>query len=165
MTRLTRRLGGLIKLLALLGFLSYASAAVVTVADILGRRIGLPVEGVVDLVQVFVICGTWMVMPYAFRAGAHVSVDFFIALMPRPLVVLARVAGAVLAAGLLALMLHYGYATLELRMMFGDRSQQLGIPIVWYWVPLLCGLAISVLAVLLALAESFRQDAHKELRR
>lgn len=48
-------------------------------------------------------------------------------------------------------MLRECHATLQQKMMFGDRSQQLGIPIVYYWVPLLVGVALSIMAAALTL--------------
>lgn len=139
-----RLLGGL----AVLGCLSYAAAAVVTIADIVGRRVGTPIDGVVDLVQLFVIAGAWMAIPYAFARGAHVGVDFVVEALPsvlrRGLVLLAQLC----ALALLAAMLFYGFAHYNLQSSMGDRSQQLGIPIGVYWVPLLLGQAASLLAIL-----------------
>lgn len=146
----------LVSALAGLGVLSYGAAALVTVADVIGRRFGLPIEGVVDLVQLFFIAGAWLVMPYAFMAGSHVGVDFLLNLMSRALAAPLRIAIAVLSLGLVGLMLWQGYATFLTRTMFGDRSQQLGIPIDWYWYPLLLGLAMSMLAIVLGLASSPR---------
>ncbi|WP_419271583.1 TRAP transporter small permease [Paracoccus sp. T5] len=138
-----------ISALAALGVLSYGAAALVTVADVIGRRFGLPIEGVVDLVQLFFIAGAWLVMPYAFMTASHVGVDFLLHLLPRALAAPLKVAIAALSLGLVALMLWQGYTTFLTRTMFGDRSQQLGIPIDWYWYPLLLGLAISLLAIVL----------------
>ncbi|MBK0328978.1 TRAP transporter small permease subunit [Rhodobacteraceae bacterium F11138] len=153
---------GVVTLCAVLGVLAYGAAALVTVADILGRRVGLPIEGVVDLVQLFVVTGAWLVMPFAFLTAAHVGVDLMIGILPQPLKVLLKIAGGVLTLGLLGLMLQQGYATFLTRTMFGDTSQQLGIPIAWYWYPLLIGMALSILAVLLELTDAQRGGAHHE---
>ncbi|RYH01188.1 TRAP transporter small permease [Salipiger sp. IMCC34102] len=140
--------GWLVQALAVLGVASYGAAAVVTVVDILGRRIGLPVLGVVDLVQLFVVAGAWLVLPYAFFTGAHVSVDFLIERLPRgPRLSLIALAAAA-SLGLVGLMLWQGYLTFQTRTMFGDTSQQLGIPVAWFWYPLLVGLAVSIVAIL-----------------
>ena len=146
---------------AALGVAAYGAAALVTVADILGRRIGLPVQGVVDLVQLFVVTGAWLVMPYAFLAAAMVSVDFLRERLPAGLTLALRAVATALAFGLVALMLWQGYATFETRTMFGDRSQQLGIPIAWYWYPLLLGLAMALPAILLELAAPRADEARE----
>ncbi|WP_207208125.1 TRAP transporter small permease [Salipiger sp. IMCC34102] len=148
MSLIAGMVGWLVQALAVLGVASYGAAAVVTVVDILGRRIGLPVLGVVDLVQLFVVAGAWLVLPYAFFTGAHVSVDFLIERLPRgPRLSLIALAAAA-SLGLVGLMLWQGYLTFQTRTMFGDTSQQLGIPVAWFWYPLLVGLAVSIVAIL-----------------
>ncbi|QIE54066.1 TRAP transporter small permease subunit [Pikeienuella piscinae] len=154
MRRVAHWLRRFLRAIAGLGVLAYALAALVTVADILGRQVGVPIDGVVDLVQLFVMAGAWLVMPYAFMAGAHVGVDFLVGALPAAPAAALRLIAATLAFTLLALMLWQGVLTYETRTMFGDRSQQLGIPIAWYWWPLLAGLALSLLGVALAGAES-----------
>ncbi len=142
----------LVEFLAVLGVLAYGGAALVTVADVIGRRIGMPVEGVVDLVQLCVVTGAWLVMPYAFLAGAHVSVDFLVERLPRTVLVPLRILAALTAFVLMALIAKTGWDTFAIRTMFGDRSQQLGIPVAWYWYPLLAGSALSLLGIALQLA-------------
>ncbi len=157
-----RWLDRLIEALALAGAAAFGAAALVTVADIVGRQIGHAINGVVDLVQLFVTAGAWFVIPWAFVAGAHVGVDFIVSQMPRmPQRVLAILA-ALLAGGVLVLMLRYGYDTFERRAMMGDRSQQLGIPISWYWWPLLVGQAAAILAVISVIVHLLRGQATDE---
>jgi TRAP-type C4-dicarboxylate transport system permease small subunit len=158
MTTTIRALRRLIAFLAAAGVAAYGAAAIVTVADVLGRRVGLPVDGVVDLVQLFVMAGAWLVMPFAFMTGAHVGVDFLVQRMPRVPATLLRAAALAVALVLLALMLVYGYRTAGMRMMFGDKSQQLGIPIVWYWGPLILGLGVSTLGALLGFVAILRPE-------
>lgn len=141
--------------LAIAGVLAYSAAALITVADIIGRPFGVAVLGVVDLVQLFVMMGAWFVIPYAFVVGAHVGVDLLINVLPNAIAVPARIISAVAAIVLLALMLRYGFSSFQTQMFFGDRSQQLGIPIIWYWVPLLLGLAVSIIASFVTLASAF----------
>jgi TRAP-type C4-dicarboxylate transport system permease small subunit len=148
-----------IELLAALGVAAYAAAALVTVADIVGRRFGYAVNGVVDLVQLFVTAGTWFVIPWAFVAGAHVSVEIFIARLPRAARRALAATAALLAAGILVLMLRYGWAAFGIQSRLGDRSQQLGIPIAFYWWPLLAGQAACLLALACVLARLLRREA------
>lgn len=138
---------------ALLGVLAYAAAAILTVADIVGRRFGAPVDGVVDLVQLGVLSGAWLVIPYAFLVGAHVGVDLLVELFPRRLKRTLRIATALVAAGLLGLMLQACWDAFQQQVTFGDRSQQLGIPIFWYWVPLLVGVALSIVSALITIVD------------
>ena len=156
---LSSRLSKIIFALAVIGLLAYGAAAVVTVIDILGRKVGWPIEGVVDYVQLFVMAGAWLVMPYAFLTGAHVGVDFVVGNLPHPVQSVCRVFSSVVAIVLLALMLWYGYTTAQQRIMFGDMSQEIGIPIVWYWVPLLIGMAGSIIASFLVVFENRNPEA------
>ncbi len=148
---LARIARGLVFAVACVGVAAYAAAALVTLADILGRRAGFAVPGVVDLVQLFVLAGAWLVIPYAFLARAHVSVDLLTERLPaRARRALEAVAGLV-AVAVLAPATWRAYESLLMQMRFGDRSQQLGIPMVWYWSPLILGMALSA-AVAAAMA-------------
>ncbi|MCK2097166.1 TRAP transporter small permease [Thauera aromatica] len=139
----------LVSALAALGVAAYGGAALVTVADVIGRNFDLPVQGVVDLVQLLVVTGAWLVMPFAFMSGAHVGVDFVVKALPGALRVPLQLGAAAVALALVGLMLWYGFETFDVRSAYGDRSQQLGIPVAWYWYPLLVGLTLSLLGVVL----------------
>ncbi len=162
MTTLTLWLRRLVWVLAVVGVLAYSAAAVVTVADILGRRIGLPIDGVVDLVQLFVVAGAWLVMPFAFMTGAHVGVDFVVNALSRRARRTLNLISAVVAFVLVALMLWQGVATFVVRAAYGDKSQQLGIPISWFWYPLLIGLAAALVGVVLGLQTVWRAGHENE---
>lgn len=136
---------------AMLGVLAYAAAALLTVADVLGRRIGLPIVGVVDLVQLFVLSGAWLAIPYAFLVGAHVGVDVLVEAFSSRWQRAVRIVASLVAVGFLSLMLVKCVDSFRQQMLFGDSSQQLGIPIVWYWVPLLIGICLSILAAALTI--------------
>lgn len=137
-----------------IGVAAFSAAALLTVADVVGRRFGAPIVGVIDLVQLCVLAGAWLVIPYAFLVGAHVGVDLVVEHLPDRLNrVLRAVAG--LAGAALALLILWGsWSAARQQMMFGDVSQQLGIPIVWYWAPLLLGAGLSILAALLTVADA-----------
>ncbi|MBQ0747294.1 MAG: TRAP transporter small permease [Marinobacter sp.] len=141
------------------GVAAYAAAALFTVGDIIGRQIGMPIPGVIDLVQLCVLGGAWLVIPYAFLTGAHVGVDLLVESFPRALETLLRTMAGLAAIALLTLMFNYCYDTFQQKLMFGDRSQQLGIPIFYFWIPLLCGVALSIVAAALAIIPTPRPEA------
>lgn len=151
MQRLLHAFRWLVVVSAGAGVTAYAAAALLTVANVIGRQVGLPISGVVDLVQLCVVGGAWLVIPYAFLTGAHVGVDLLVESMPDAVRVPLRVLASLVAIGLLILILLNCYETFQQQMMFGDRSQQLGIPILYYWAPLLYGVALSAVAAALAL--------------
>ena len=159
---LTTFVDGLALVCAGLSFLAFAGAVIVTVADVIARRIGLAVPGVVDLVQLFVLSGAWLAIPYAFRTGAHVAVDLFLGFLPPGLVRAAGLIAGLLAFGLLTAMLIRANESFKLQLMFGDKSQQIGIPMTWYWTPLLIGLALSILFVVLSAVVPHKPPAETE---
>ena len=139
----------LARYLAWLGVLALIGAAGVTVFDVLVRRtLGFTVLGMVDITQLLVMSGVFLSIPYAFFREHHVGVDFITdTLPPRALAGLkcvVAIAGLVFmgACGLYA----WDQATQQVNI--GDVSQTAGIPMVWYWAPLLTGCALSVLACL-----------------
>lgn len=148
MDRLLRRVDGVIEMLAAVGVLAYCAAAAISVADVVGRRIGIPVLGVVDLVQLFVMAGAWLSIPWAFTVGAHVGVEFLVERMPAGVARFLHVLAAVAAIALLALILWQCWHAFRMQALLGDRSQQLGIPMGYYWIPLLIGTAASIVAAL-----------------
>lgn len=137
-----------------LGVAAFAAAALLTVADVVGRRFGAPIVGVIDLVQLCVLAGAWLVIPYAFLAGAHVGVDLVVEHLPARLNRVFRAVAGLAGAALALLILWGSWGAARQQMMFGDVSQQLGIPIIWYWAPLLLGAALSILAALLTVADA-----------
>ncbi len=159
MRNLAHLLRALIIAFACAGVLAYAAAALVTVADIIGRQVGAPIAGVVDLVQLFVVGGAWLAIPYAFMTGAHVGVDLIVEAFPKATERTLRIIAGLAAMALVALMLVYCYEAFQQQLMFGDRSQQLGIPIIWYWVPLLFGMVLSIIATALAIFNASRTQA------
>lgn len=156
-----RALRALVTVSAAVGVAAYAAAALLTVGDVIGRQVGLPIPGMVDLVQLCVLGGAWLVIPYAFLTGAHVGVDLLVESFPRVARQLLRVLAGLAAMGLLALMLLYCFEAFQQQLMFGDRSQQLGIPIFYYWMPLLFGVALSIVAAALAMLPQPAREASR----
>lgn len=159
MNALHRALRALVAAAGFAGVLAYAAAALLTVGDVIGRQLGMPIVGVVDLVQLFVLGGAWLVIPYAFLTGAHVGVDLLVNAMPAALRGALRVIAGAAAVALLAAMLVYCYEAFQQQMLYGDTSQQLGIPIIYYWLPLLAGVGLSILAAVLSLLPAPTQEA------
>lgn len=135
---------------ALFGVACLLGAALVTVVDIGLRFFDAAIPGVVDIVQLLVLATGFAAIPFAFHRDAHVSVDLFSQVFPQRiqslLIALASLGGVVL----MGLILYYGWEAAKMQMMFGDVSQNIRIPMIWYWIPLLVGSALSVLAAVLA---------------
>ncbi len=158
------RLKGWSQGLAWLALLCLAGAMFVTLADIglravsraiglvAGRTPGLALVGIVDLVQLAVMAAAYLAIPYTFAGEGHVTVDILHLRLPRRLQQLLRALGALLSCLFMAMILGFGIEQARLVAAYGDRSATLGIPLVWYWLPLLAGAALSVLITALQAA-------------
>ncbi len=141
--------------LAGLAFLCLTAAALITLADIALRtglrigeffgadRAGLAIVGTVDLVQLAVMAAAYLAITVSFLEDGHVTVDFLYARLSHGGRRLLRILAALLSGLFMGMIFRYGLAQASLVVQYGDRSATLGIPMIWYWVPLLLGAALS----------------------
>jgi TRAP-type C4-dicarboxylate transport system permease small subunit len=139
--------------LAYAGVAALMAGALVNVFDIAARRsVGFTVPGMVDLTQLFVMACVFLAIPHAFMREAQVGVDFLTdKLPPRGLAALKSLL-AVVSAMLMAASMAYSAVQAERQIDAGDMSQTIGVPIVWYWLPLLAGLGLSAVVCLILAA-------------
>ncbi len=150
--RLVRAFERLCEASALVGALALFGGMAVVLADVATRRtLGSPITGVTDLVQLAVVASACLALPLAFARGTHVAVEFLTDRLPAGARRLLRAAIALAEAGLLLLLLLYGWRQAEARLLLGDVSPTLGLPVLLYWAPYLVGIGLSVPAALLAL--------------
>lgn len=124
-------------------------SVVLTCADIVWRRVvGGAFVDTFDITKLCLVAVASLSIPYGFIHGNHVTVDLFIerfSARAQGLVdaVIHLVSAAVFVGiGWLAwkaLMLHYGYH---------DTTQNLGIPVIYYWGIFIFGMALSFVACL-----------------
>jgi len=148
-----------------IGFLMAAMA--VTIVDVVlrwisrgagmvtGEALSLAILGVVDIVQLFILAAAYMAIPYAFAIGSHVGVDIIVQRMTPRMQALIATFAALISAGLMGLILIYCTEQAVLQHGYGDRSLTVGIPIIWYWLPILLGSALSVVATVLIAIDRF----------
>ena len=140
------------------GVLLLMLAVAALIVDIATRKsIGFSILGMVDLNQLAQMACVFLVLPLAFLRESHVTVDFVTDRLPARARAAIEALSALLGAALLGAILWFsiGQALIQIRQ--GDVSQTLGIPMQWYWLPLVLGLALSVLAVLLVAARAGRK--------
>ncbi|MSQ72233.1 MAG: TRAP transporter small permease [Betaproteobacteria bacterium] len=137
------------KVLAYAGMVLILIAILASIIDISGRKtIALSIPGINDITQLMVMSCICLAMPYAFIREGHVGVEFVTDPLPRRALAVLKSVVALLTLVFVAVLLRYGYAQAALQVGKGDSSLTLGIPIIWYWMPLLIGLGVSVLACL-----------------
>jgi TRAP-type C4-dicarboxylate transport system permease small subunit len=133
--------------LALIGAGSFAVATCITVADVVLRQFASGILGAVDYVQLFIMSGAFLAMPYAFRVNAHVTLDLFSALLsPRGQWVLAIVSLFLTLAFCALLAFYTSVSALDI-LDSNDISMNIGLPMGLYWVPFALGMVVSTLAV------------------
>jgi TRAP-type C4-dicarboxylate transport system permease small subunit len=130
--------------LAIAGTIAFLVAVALTVTDIVLRSVStLTVQGLTDIVTLCTMVGAMLAIPYGFAADQHVSIDVFTGRMPRAVQRWLRMAAAILSLAFLGGAAWFGCVQMLSAYHYGDRSQSIGIPMVWYWIPLLIGIALS----------------------
>jgi TRAP-type C4-dicarboxylate transport system permease small subunit len=134
------------QLLALGGTAGFLVAVALTVVDIALRSVsGLTVHGLTDIVTLCTMIGAMLAIPYGFAADQHVSIDLFTSRMPLRLQRWLRFGAALLSLAFLSGVFWFGLRQMLTEYGYGDRSQSIGIPMVWYWVPLITGIGLAAL--------------------
>jgi len=140
------------------GVLLLMLAVAALIVDIATRRsIGFSILGMVDLNQLAQMACVFLVLPLAFLRESHITVDFVTDRLPARARAAIEALSALLGAALLGAILWFSVGQALIQARQGDVSQTLGIPMLWYWLPLLLGVALSVLAVLLVALRAMRR--------
>ncbi|TNF19776.1 MAG: TRAP transporter small permease [Rhodobacteraceae bacterium] len=152
--RIDRWLGRITTVGAIFGITVLTLAILVVVGDIVWRRIGGgSFIGAVDLTQLSVMIAASLSIPYAFTKGAHVKVDLLGGVLSVGMQRLLDVLAALFGAGLLAFLLWLTWGRAMEVWGYGDVSQDLAVPMIFYWSALIVGLFLSVLVCLLTAAK------------
>jgi len=141
----------------------YAAAAfalammLLTVVDVVARSLfNRPVHGVYDLVELSLACTIFLALPAVFLRDEHVVVDLADHLAPRAVRWL-RIAAALVTVTLLAVMGWQMIQPAQDALAFGDVTADLALPRIWYWVPVILGVGLSLLAALAMLVRGLRR--------
>jgi TRAP-type C4-dicarboxylate transport system permease small subunit len=134
--------------------LALMAGVAVLMVDISTRKtLGFSILGTIDLMQLAQVACVFLVLPLVFLRESHISVDFVTARLPPRLRAAVEAVSALLGIALLAAILWYSWQQAAIQVRQGDRSVTLGIPMAFYWAPLLLGTALSIAASLLVLAK------------
>ena len=155
-------LGQLVRALRVVSVLSLAAMMLITIVDVTMRNtINELVLGGVELVQLTLVLSVFLALPETFLRGEHITIDLIDQFAPPRVVTSLRRAGALLTLLLLTAigwrMVLPAYDTIAI----GDRTSDLQIPLVWYWLPLLAGIAAAVLAQAVVVIRELRSPAGK----
>ena len=141
---------------ALFGIACLIGVIGIVVTDIVLRRsLGYTVVGTVDLTQLCVMAAAFWSIPYAFMRNAHVKVDLVTDPLPRRGRALLDGLAALTGFAVLTLLLWMSWDQALLRWQYGDQSQDLGIPMIIYWLFLLSGFVLAAVATLAIALQQF----------
>lgn len=147
------------------GMLLLLGAVVATTLDILLRKLfDISYQGTIDLVQLCVLSAAFLSIPYAFISRSHVAVAIFTDKLSGRWREAISALAALLGCAVMAAFSWFGIDYAAMQIEYGDVSQTIGIPIVWYWAPVIYGTLLSTLVTLLMSAESLSRVVLGERR-
>lgn len=151
-TRLLRWTDGVAGILVFLATICLAATAILTVLDVVLRNtIGMPVPGMIDITQLAMMYTIFPCIAYAFSRRAHVAVTVLADMMPLTAARTLAIIGWALGAAVCAYLAFAVWAQARMIWTYGDVSQNMHIPMIWYWFPIVAGLALSALAAVAAI--------------
>ena len=126
--------------------ISLAAMMLVTVADVLLRAVAnRPIRGTFEIVELLLACTFFLALPASFLRDEHIVVDIIDGTAPRWVPLLKRLSLAI-AVALLAAMAWQGWIAARDAVAFNDVTSDLGLPRLWYWIPVLAGMVGACLA-------------------
>lgn len=140
---------------AYIGMIFLLGAMLITSSDVILRKCGFSgIYGAIDLIQLMVMGAAYLSIPYAFITRSHVAVTILADKAGRRGSALMQVFAAVLGMGFMFAIAWYGYFQAAQQAEYGDVSMTFGLPMTYYWMPLLFGAALSTVITLLILLEA-----------
>lgn len=137
----------LVDVFAWLGVIALLVPTVLVCADIVWRRaVGGAFMDVFDIGQLALVALASWSIPYGFVHGNHVSVDLLIERLPAAGRNLGDALIHAVCALLFALLTGFAWSALRLHQSYGDTTQNLGLPVIWYWIVFLIGMVLTIAA-------------------
>lgn len=137
------------------GISSIAGAAIMllcaalTVVDIVMRNFFHGgILGMVDLTQLAMMWGAFLTIPLGFADNSHISVDLLADRLSAPFAKAVNIVAALCAVFVLYFCIRWGWAEAARQVGYGDSSMTIGIPVIWYWIPLIYGCSLSAVCAL-----------------
>jgi TRAP-type transport system small permease protein len=151
-----RGLTALVGALRAASTVALAAMMLVTVVDVtLRNTINQLVPGGVELVQLALVALVFLALPETVLRGEHITIDAIDrAVSPRSLRRLVLTAAVLTLLLLLALTWRTLLPALD-TIKVGDTTSDLGIPFIWYWLPIVVGIAAAALAQAVRVAREF----------
>jgi len=152
---MTKLLDYATRVFVLIGGCLMIGVILVTIADVFARKfLNTGYLGLVDTTQLGVVTFTFLAMPRAFLTGAHVAVELYDHRLSDWADRALKCFALILSIGVFSVLLWYGWTQAMRVLDYGDVSQNIAIPMIWYWTPLLAGAGLSWLICLVLLVQN-----------
>ncbi len=126
------------------GMLFLLAAVGITTVDVIMRKIdGEGIYGAIDLIQLTIMSAAYLSIPFTFMSRAHVAVSMVTDNFSRRGQSATQVLAMVLATLFMGAIAYYGYAQALQQAEYGDVSMIFGLPMIYYWIPLIFGSVLS----------------------
>ncbi len=117
-----------------------------TVADVaLRSAFSYPIRGMLEIVELLLACTFFLALPASFLRDEHIIVDMIDPVAPGIVPTLKRIA-AMVTMVVIAAMIWQGWKAAQDTLIFNDVTSDLSIPRIYYWIPVLVGMAGATLA-------------------
>lgn len=127
--------------------LATAAMILITIADILMKNIfNRPIHGTFELVEFLLVCIVFFGIAEVFRSSSNICVDIVDQLLSAGTVTACKVFSALSCVFFLVLigwaMIGPAWDTVT----YPQWTQELGIPLYAYWIPILAGTGLAIIA-------------------
>src|SRR5581483_4931917 len=130
-----------------------AAMMLLTVADVALRSLfKTPIHGTFELIELGLACAVFLAMPAVFLRDENLIVDAIDYMVGRRVVRVLDLAAACLSALLLVVTLCEMVPLARDMVQLGDVTADLSIPKIYYWIPVLLGIAGSAVATVVYIA-------------
>lgn len=153
---LKKKLSNITKYVAWLGMFFLLAAMLTTTIDVVLRKADNEgIYGTIDLIQLTIVSAAYLSIPHAFMTKSHVSVSILSDMMAPRFAALSQLLATFLGFCFMLAIAWFGYAQAQMQNEYGDISITLGIPMIYYWAPILFGSALSAVVSVFIAVEQF----------
>jgi len=135
---------------------SLVIAILFVAADIIVRKtMARSLVGAVDVTELVVLVSAFLAIPAVFMRGGHVAVEILTDPLPLRARALFDGLGALLGAAMFLVIGLLSFKPMQLSAGAGDVSQDLAIPILAFWIPMIAGCFLAAIAGVAAALHKF----------
>lgn len=137
-----------------LAALAVAGMMTITVVDVILRAaLNYPIRGTLEIVELLLAASFFLALPAIFLRDENIVVDIIDQRSSSAFVRTLKRISALASAVLLAILLWQGWISAKDTLEFNDVTADLSIPRIYYWIPVLAGIAGSIVAALMMMFE------------